>query len=701
MATCFTELLRAPAWTAVGACCLLLSSEISRAENAATNAPPADTSSIAAFKNLSLEQLMKLDVTSVSGEPQPFSQAPAAIQVITGDQIHLSGADSFPEALRLADNLDIAQVNSHDWAISARGFDGGNGLGNKLLVLIDGRAVYTPLYGGVEWEMQDYLMQDIDRIEVISGPGGTVWGANAVNGVINIESKSARDTQGVYASAGGGNQLEDYGAFRYGGTLASNVFFRVYGKYFDRASEELTNGDSALDSGSRGQGGFRIDDLRAAQNVITLQGDYYSGGERAGVGNIDQNQDYAGGNILGRVTHDFSDEANLSLQVYFDRTYLSVPFDAVPASAFEAGFPASSLVDELNTYDVELQNQFPIGSLQKIIWGSGYRYTHEVDYDPNIVRFEPPVLNQDLYNGFIQDQITIVHGFSATLGTKVEHNDYTGIEVEPSGRLQWNITDDQMVWGAISRAVRTPSRYDYDLDVVSGYPASVNIGGKEYFLPQSLLAGSSNFVSEKVIAYELGYRGQVWDKVSTSLSLYYNVYQDLRSISATAASASYPYPFPDYFANNLHGQTYGFEWSGDYQITDPWRLHVGYNLLKENIVINPGSADVDGGNFETADPQQQVFVRSSLALPHNIDLSAGLRWVDRLHMVESPTDGPALGTVPAYAEINARIGWRVTDHLELALVGENLVHDKHIEYGYPGSQEEIVRSVFAKASYTW
>jgi len=284
------------------------------------------------------------------------------------------------------------------------------------------------------------------------------------------------------------------------------------------------------------------------------------------------------------------------------------------------------------------------------------------------------------------------------LGTKLEHNDYTGLEVEPSGRLQWDVTGDHMVWGAISRAVRTPSRYDYDLDVVSGYRNAP----PPYVLPVSLLTGSSNFVSEKVLAYELGYRGQLSSKVSTSLSLYYNVYQDLRSISATGTSTYYPYPYPDYFQNNLHGQTYGLEWSGNYQVCDPWRLHVGYNLLKEHIKIDPGSTDVDGGFFETADPQQQVFVRSSLELTRNIDLSAGLRWVDELHMAQSPTDGPALGTVPSYVELDARIGWRVNEHVELSLVGQNLLHDHHVEYGFPNaSQGEIVRSVYAKVSYIW
>lgn len=642
---------------------------------------------------MSLEELMDQQVTSVARAPETFARAPAAIQVVTGEDIERSGASSIPEALRLADNLEVAQINSHDWAISARGFD--TALADKLLVLIDGRSVYTPLYGGVLWEQQDYLLEDIDRIEVISGPGGTLWGANAVNGVINITTKNAKDTQGVYLEAGGGTELQDFTGFRYGGVLASNVFFRVYGKYFDRDSELLTNGASAQDSWSMGQGGFRVDAPVSPQNNATFQGDYSSGGEDVGALG---GEPFAGGNLLGRWTHTFAEDSDMSLQMYFDRTYFAMPYPAYPKAPYFSGFPASDLTDGLDTFDLDFQDRFPLGERHQIIWGLGYRFTHEVDDDASIVRFSPPALDQNLYSGFVQDEIKLHEKLSFIAGTKLEHNDYTGFEVEPSGRLQWSPTPKQMVWAAVSRAVQTPTRYDRDLEVLSG------LGGvpPPYHLPTALLEGNPDFESESVIAYELGYRAQLGPKVSLSVSTYYNDYSNLRSVSPTPTNAHYPFPLPDVFANHLEGDTYGMELSGNYQVLENWRLHAGYNLLQEHIRVQPGQVDVDAGRDETADPQQQVSLRSSVDLTRDVDLDADLRWVDELHMVESPTDGPALGTVPSYVELNARIAWRVNKHLEFALVGQNLLHDHHVEYGFPDStQEEIVRSVYAKVVFRW
>jgi iron complex outermembrane receptor protein len=339
-----------------------------------------------------------------------------------------------------------------------------------------------------------------------------------------------------------------------------------------------------------------------------------------------------------------------------------------------------------------------LGERNNIVWGAGYRFTRERDEDVSIVRFTQPVLDQNLFSTFAQDEIMLRDNLFLTLGTKLEHNDYTGFEVEPNGRLRWNPAPDQMFWGAISRAVQTPTRYDRDLDVVSG------LGGlpPPYHLPNALLEGNPNFVSETVIAYELGYRAQFGSKFSSSISAFYNDYNNLRSVSPTPTNAYYPFPEPDVFGNNLEGDTYGTEITGTYQVFENWRLHAGYNLLKENIHVKPGQVDIDDGRNETADPQQQFQIRSSLDLMRNIDLDAALRWVDQLHLTQSPTDGPALGTVPSYFELNARIGWRVNKHFELSLVGENLLHNHHVEYGFPNpSQEEILRTVFAKASFQW
>jgi iron complex outermembrane receptor protein len=388
----------------------------------------------------------------------------------------------------------------------------------------------------------------------------------------------------------------------------------------------------------------------------------------------------------------------MSLQMYYDRTYLAIPYPAYAPAPYFSGFPAGDLTDGLDTYDLDFQDRFSLGERNKVVWGLGYRYTHEVDEDVSIIRFSPPALNQNLFSGFVQDDIMLHEKVFLTLGTKLEHNDYTGFEVEPSARLQWNPTSKQMLWAAVSRAVQTPTRYDRDLEVVSG------LGGlpPPYHLPTALLAGNPDFISETVIAYELGYRAQLGSKVSVSLSTYYNEYSNLRSISPTPTNSYYPLALPDVFGNNLEGDTYGMEVSGNYQILENWRLHAGYNLLQEHIHVRPGQVDLDDGRYETADPQQQFSIRSSMNLTRKIDFDADLRWVDELHIVESPTDGPTLGTIPSYFELNARIGWRVNKHFELALVGQNLVHNHHVEYGFPdASQEEIVRSVYAKITYHW
>jgi iron complex outermembrane receptor protein len=643
------------------------------------------------LKQLSLDELMNLEVTSVSKEPQKLLQAAAAIQVITNEDIRRSGATSIPEALRLADNLEVAQINSHDWAISARGFNAN--LANKLLVLIDGRAVYTPLYGGVLWNVQDYLLEDIDRIEVISGPGGTLWGANAVNGVINIITKAARDTQGLYAQAAGGKELQDLTGVRYGGQLAPDVYLRIYGKYFDRGAELTSAGSSADDSWHMGRAGFRMDAEPSGQNRLTLQGDFYSGIEdfaAAGDGGL------SGGNVLSRWTHTISADASMSLQFYYDHTHIEQPYAASPPAPFYSGFPAASLTDDLDTYDLDFQYHFTWGERQKLVWGLGYRATHEVDEDLAIVRFLPPVLDQSLYSGFAQDEMMLSRDVYLTIGTKLEHNDYTGFEVQPSARLQWNLDPQQLLWAAVSRAVRTPSRYDRDLVVPTGL---IN-APPPYQFPADYLKGSSDFVSETLIAYEIGYRAEIGPRLSTAISTFYNDYSDLRSATATPATALYVFPYPIYFQNNLEGETHGLELTATYQIREWWRLRAGYDLLQEHIHVKPGQVDVTDASNETADPQQQFALRSSMDMPRNIALDAALRWVDTLHINDGPTGGPVVGIVPSYFELDSRLAWHPTPRLELSIVGQNLLHDHHIEYGFPSpTREEIERSVFGRI--TW
>jgi iron complex outermembrane receptor protein len=668
---------------------------VSSARGQAVPPDPAATNAAALYKKMSLEQLMNLDVTSVSKEPEPYRNAPAAIEVITGDEIRRSGASSIPEALRLADNLEVAQVSSSVWDISARGFN--SSVSDKLLVMMDGRSLYTPLFAGVIWNMQDYLLADIDRIEVVSGPGGTLWGANAVNGVINITTKSAKDTQGLYVEAGGGSQLEDFTAVRYGGMLASNVYYRVYGKYFDQGSEVFADGASAHDSWNRGQAGFRIDSEASAQNPLTLQGDFYAGGTDVlpgGEGNPPAEGHAWGGNLLSRWTHLFSDDNQMSLQVYYDRTHLAAPFSGAPAEpAFPPLFPASgpipggTLKDDLDTIDVDFQDRFQLGARNHVVWGLGYRFTHDVVANTPIVTFLPGILDQDLFSGFVQDEIKLLEKVHLTIGSKLEHNDYTGFEYEPSARLQWDVTDQQMLWAAVSRSVRMPSRYDENL-----YQPAPNY---QYIYH---LTGNPAFESEKVIAYELGYRAQVTPKVSGSISAFYNDYDDLRS-SSEKITLNNPASLIDvYFQNNLEGHTYGFELSADYQVFSWWRLHAGYDLLKEDIHTKPGTTDVDHALGETADPENQVFLRSSMDLPGRTELDVGARWIDTVRN----NNGSVAGTVPSYFELDVRLGWHVTRNLEVAIVGQNLLHDQHVEAGFAGpAQEFIERSVYGKVSYSW
>jgi iron complex outermembrane recepter protein len=637
-------------------------------------AATADGVSTSDLKTLSFEDLMNIEVTSVARHPEKLLNAPSAIQVITQEDIRRSGATSIPEALRLADNLQVAQKNSHDWAISARGFN--TDLANKLLVMIDGRTVYTPLYSGVFWDVQDYLLEDIDRIEVISGPGGALWGANAVNGVINIITKSAKDTQGVYAEAGGGSQPQDFTGVRYGGSLDADTAFRVYGKYFDRSAEVLANGDSASDSWRQGRAGFRVDSEPSAHDRLTLQGDYYDGRENEQAGGTAAN---SGANLLGRWTRTVSAESDFSLQGYVDQTHLGEPVAPLMVSGLQFS-PAGTVYDDLTTYDVDFQHRFSLGGYNHVVWGLGYRRTHDAVIEAPALGFFPAVLNQNLYSGFVQDEIALLKNVSFTLGTKLEHNAYTGFEFEPDARLSWVLNSSQALWAAVSRAVRTPSRIDRDLSE----------GTPPYLV---LLKGGADFTSEALLAYELGYRVQINSAFTASVSSFYNQYNDVRSTSFTPGTI-----LPLFFANSLEGDTYGLEFSGNYQVTEGWSLHAGYTLLRENLRVKPGQFDLDNALNETADPRGQFSIRSALNLPRRTEFTAALRWVDTLHT----NNGPTPGTVPSYFEFDTRIAWHVNSRLELSLSGENLLHNRHPEYGFPDpGRVEIERSGYGKLTWRW
>ncbi|HWB60793.1 MAG TPA: TonB-dependent receptor, partial [Chthoniobacteraceae bacterium] len=440
-------------------------------------------------------------------------------------------------------------------------------------------------------------------------------------------------------------------------------------------AEVFADGRSAGDSWNRGQGGFRIDSDASPLNHLTLEGDGFGGRNDVvpgGEGTASATGTAAGGHLLGRWSHTFDQDSDLSLQLYYDRTHLGAPFQG------SGTIPPGTLSDDLDTYDLDFQDRFKIGERQRIVWGFGYRFTHDVVQQAPLVAFIPATLDQNLFNAFLQDEIKLHERVYLTLGSKIEHNDYTGFEYEPSGRLQWNVTDKQMLWGAISRAVRTPSRYDRNL-----FEPNPVYG--------TLLAGNDTFESETVIAYELGYRAQLTRSLSGSLSAFYNDYDHLRSLNLSSGG------LPVMFENNLRGETYGFELSVDYQVMPRWRLHAGYDLLKEHLVVGPGG-DLSNGHNETADPQQQVFLRSSLDLPWRFELDAGFRWIDTVHN----NNGSVVGTVPSYAEMDARLAWHASRNVEISLVGENLLHEQHPEAGFPGpTQEWITRSVYGKVTVRW
>lgn len=621
------------------------------------------------LKSMSLEELLDMKVTSVSGYAEELKDAASAIQVVTGDEIGRSTATTIAEALRLANNLNIAQKNPHDWAVSARGFNAN--VGNKLLVLMDGRSVYTPLFAGVFWNAQDYVLEDIDQIEVVSGPGGTLWGANAVNGVINIKTKSAADTQGMLVDLGWGTETDALVNLRYGGMIAPNIYFRIYGKYLAEDDSVLANGARGSDSWRQGQGGFRIDAKLAGDDHLTVQGDAYSGDLGIQTGDTAR---LAGGNVLGHWTRTQADGSETSVQAYVDRTHVAVPFAATPFA------PAGFLKDDLDTYDFSFRHTMRAGGTHRITAGFEYRLTHDdVKQQAPNVAYLPSRVNQSLPSVFVQDDINLRDDLTFTIGSKFEHNDYTGFEFEPSARLRWKPVADQTWWAAVSRAVRMPSRFDRDLHE----PAP----------PLTLIEGGQNFASETVVAYETGYRGQWTSKFSTSVSVFYNDYDHLRSWGLTPVTV-----LPIVFENNLDAKTYGFEFDADWQVATWCRLNAGYSLLHERVRVKPGYFDFQNALDETADPEHQWSIHSSMDLPGDIDLDTAFRWIDSLRN----NNGGTPGSVPGYAELDVHLGWHITRNCEIALSGRNLLHDHHPEYGPPGpSREELQRRVLAKVSWRY
>jgi iron complex outermembrane recepter protein len=622
-----------------------------------------------------LEQLLNMDVTILRGH-DTLSKAPAAISIVTSDDIRRSGAMNIPEALRQVPGMQVAQLDSSEWAISARGFN--DEFANKLLVLQDGRTVYSPLFSGVFWDTPGTMMEDIDRIEVIRGPGSTAWGANAVNGVINVITKNARDTQGLLVSAGAGNIDQGFINARYGGQIGSNVFYRVYGTYQNNDSFPQPNGREANDAWRLGRSGFHLDWYADDANLFTLQGDGY-------VGSVDETftvfdatsptftsqlptvMDVRGANVLGRWTHTFSDTSELKAQLYYDHTSRDATFFA----------------EKRDTVDLDLQHNFSLGERNSVLWGFGYRYTTANISGSPTVMFVPPDDHLHLFSSFVQDEVTLAPDrLKLTLGTKIEHNDFSGWELEPGGRVAFTPDERNTIWASVSRAVRTPSRTDEDIRFNEIQPTP--------FGPAVLqISGNRNFQSEKLMAYETGYRVHPCDQFSLDLATFYNVYTDLRSFQM---QPGFPI-IPATFVNGMHGETYGVEAAATIELASWWRLNPSYTLLKMELHKNNSSTDTTSAPLaEGENPQQQFSLHSGMDLPKNISLDATLRYVDSL---------PSLH-VESYVTMDARIAWHATKNLELALVGQNLFEPRHGEFRPTQIQNQaadVPRSFYAKV--TW
>lgn len=590
---------------------------------------------------LSLEELAQVEITSVSRRAEPVSDAAAAVYVISAEDIRRSGASSLPEVLRLAPNLQVQRMTAGEYAISARGFNGFE-TSNKLLVMIDGRSIYSPLHSGVFWDTRSMMIENIERIEVISGPGGALYGANAVNGVINIITYPAAQTQDGLVSAGIGDEDSTLSA-RYGGSAGEQGAWRAFVTAFDR--------DESLHPDMPGEGADAISGVRAGARAdwrvgagqLTVSGDIWTHDTTEDDGFTGRPIDLGGGNLLADWTHPVGDGA-LQVQGYYDRTE-------------RVGDGFDELVD---TWDLHLQHAFALGGGQhQIVWGGGYRSIRSALETPSAsAGLIPPILRINLASLFIQDQIALRDDLTLTLGAKIEDNSLTGQEFLPSARIAWRRPDGSLVWGAVSRAARTPSRIELGL----------NIPG---------LLAPADVVSERALAYELGYRATPTPRSSVSVSAFYTVYDDLRTVGFRPAAAQ-----PLYFANDASGENWGLEAWGDYDMNERWRLSAGLSLLEEDFEVDPGRIDAGLLASTGDDPAWQVLLRSQADLTDALELDVRLRAVD------------SLATVDSYVEADVRLGWRLNERVELAINGQNLLDDRRLETG-DSRRRAFGRSVYA------
>ncbi|OGP69341.1 MAG: TonB-dependent receptor [Deltaproteobacteria bacterium RBG_13_47_9] len=640
---------------------------------------------------LAIEDLMKIEITSVSKKQQKVFDAAAAIFVITQEDIRRSGVTSIPEALRMAPGVEVAHISANQWAISIRGFN--NLFANKLLVLIDGRSVYSPLYSGVFWDIQDTLLEDIERIEVIRGPGATLWGANAVNGVINIITKQAKDTQGGLVSFGGGTEERGFGEVRYGGKIGEGTYYRAYAKYFDRDHFSDTFGQATHDGWNALRGGFRVDSQLSLQDSITAQGDIYKtdSGLTSSFAllyppftqSLNEEIRSVGGNILGRWRHTFSNSSDMILQMYYDWT---------EHQELAHG-------ERRDTFDLDFQHKFPLVEWQEVVWGLGYRLVEDDIRNSFSVAFTPDHRTDHLFSGFVQDDLSLIKDrLRVTLGSKFEHNSYTGFEIQPNVRMLWTPGSRHSIWGAVSRAVRTPARADDDVRYnISALPPDTVTNPSS--LPVLISAFGNHYVeSEKLIAYELGYRVQATSRITMDIATFYNDYTHLRS-SETGMPRLETSPGPLHLlvpitlGNGLKATTYGLEMAIDWRALNWWRLQASYTYLKVRVP----SASVMSSTFvefgDERDPRHQIGLWSWMDLRRDLELNLSFRFVDKLPDLQ----------VKSYVNLDAQLVWKPHKNLELSIVGQNLLDHSHAEFRtesfLPAPAIEVERGVYGRM--TW
>jgi len=640
-------------------------------------APPSVTPTVEPdgtdLTQLPLEDLLNVDVTSVSKKKQNINDAPAAVSVISADDISRSGYDTIPDLLRLAPGVDVARIDSSTWGISVRGLN--DQFAKSLLVLQDGRSLYTTLFGGVYWDTVDYVLADLDRIEVIRGPGATLWGANAVNGVINITSKDSRDTQGWLLSMRASNDDSDLST-RYGGKLSDDTTYRVYLKAKYGNDLDDASGAGAGDDWYGLRGGFRIDKHPTDDDTYTLQGDL--GGNRIREPNTSNVPVYpfptvttlarndVTGNVLGRWEHRSGEDSDFELQIYYD--YLKAD-DAV------ANY-------QQNTFDIDFHHRFRVGPRNEVTWGLGYRLVNSDIGTTPVLIGEPPTRNDSLFSAFVQDTFTLQPDkWFLTVGSKFEHNDYTGFDVEPCARLLWKPNKQNSVWGAVSRAVSTPSRLEDDArinDLVSNVPAEI--------------IGNPKQRSEELVAYELGYRLEPLKNMSVAVAAFYNSYARLNSLRAGAPLSTSPLVIPVTWGNDETGDTFGGEVSTTVRLSDSWRLEGSYSLLESRFGGPDPQDQLTAKGNEGSAPRNQAQIHSYLDLTRNLQLNAGVSYVSRVPEYK----------VPAYVSTDLSVVWKPNDSMDVAVGVTNMFDNHHPEFGASSAQSivtEVPRTVYVQVNY--